>query len=247
LLITLAAYEYKTIHGIVNGTPILHVSFVPFQDDPFPTTLPMIGQMGLFEDPDADATSKPFDLYIHGSISTRLMKLPASGEHSEGLPVCVAASQLDGYVLALTPFHNSCNYRSAILHGYASPVTDEEEKMWALQMITDALVPNRWDNSRAPPSKVEMQSTQVLRVRIESASAKIRAGAPGDDKHDLNDTVMRERTWVGVVPTYTVIGKPQVADYNRVENTPSYMQEWIADANKESESYATGAMKIGKK
>ena len=52
----------------------------------------------------------------------------AGGE--EGLPVTVAATKMDGYVLSLTPFTHSYNYRSAVLFGYATLVEDQEEKLW---------------------------------------------------------------------------------------------------------------------
>jgi nitroimidazol reductase NimA-like FMN-containing flavoprotein (pyridoxamine 5'-phosphate oxidase superfamily) len=38
---------------------------------------------------------------------------------------------MDGLVLSLTPFHNSCNYRSSIIYGYATLVTDPEEALYA--------------------------------------------------------------------------------------------------------------------
>lgn len=47
---------------------------------------------------------------------------------------------MQGVVLALTAFHNSCNYASAVVHGYASVVTDEAERLYALTRITDNLV-----------------------------------------------------------------------------------------------------------
>ncbi len=60
-----------------------------------------------------------------------------------------------------------------------------------------------------------MTSTQILKVRIVDASAKVRAGMPGDDKADLADKELRERTWIGVVPTWTRYGKPIASEENR--------------------------------
>ncbi len=77
-------------------------------------------------------------------------------DEEEGLPLTVAATHLDGLVLALTPNHHSYNYRSAILHGYAKPVVDEGEKMWAMEKITNGVVDERWENSRIPPTKTEV-------------------------------------------------------------------------------------------
>jgi hypothetical protein len=85
-------------------------------------------------------------------------------------------SFLDGLVLSLTPFHNSCNYRSAVVYGHAQLVSDRAEALYAMQKITDNLLPQRWDKSRVPPTEAELKSTSILRVRIASASAKIRVG-----------------------------------------------------------------------
>lgn len=129
-------YDYTTIHTIVNSTPMLHISFpTPDPSDPFPAILPMLGFMGSFSSTASDLSS-PLDLYLHGYISSRLMKLGSSGEE-DGFPLTIAATHMDGLVLALTPNHHSYNYRSAVLRGYATPVTDVEEKLWAMERITN--------------------------------------------------------------------------------------------------------------
>jgi nitroimidazol reductase NimA-like FMN-containing flavoprotein (pyridoxamine 5'-phosphate oxidase superfamily) len=144
----------------------------------------------------------------------RLGNSSPTGE--EGLPLTVAATHLDGLVLALTPNHHSYNYRSAILHGFATPVTDAEEKIWAMEKITNSVVDDRWANTRVPPTKTEMTSTQILKVRIIDASAKVRAGPPGDDRADLKNDELRAKTWIGVIPTWTTFGQPVPSPENRV-------------------------------
>lgn len=210
-------YDYETIHSIVNAVPVLHVSFsTPDETDPFPATIPMLGFMGLFSNQTA-STSEQLDLYIHGYISSRLMRLGGtSPTGEEGLPVTIAATLLDGLVLALTPNHHSYNYRSAILHGYATPVTDADEKLWALEEITNNVVTDRWNNTRLPPTKTEMTSTQILKVSIVDASAKVRSGPPGDDRADLKNEELRAKTWIGVVPTWTAYGTPIPSAENKV-------------------------------
>ncbi|KAE9965616.1 hypothetical protein EG328_009510 [Venturia inaequalis] len=42
-------YDYGTVHQIIDDTPVLHVSFPPQGDDPFPFILPMLGCTGDFE------------------------------------------------------------------------------------------------------------------------------------------------------------------------------------------------------
>ncbi|KAL2262054.1 hypothetical protein VTK26DRAFT_2617 [Humicola hyalothermophila] len=233
-------YSLETIHQIVNSCPILHVSFNT-PDSPFPAVLPMIGKMGSFERPSADL-GDPLDLYLHGYISSRIMNFTRSsssqGQPAAGLPVTVAASHLDGLVLSLTPNSHSYNYRSAVLFGHASAVTDPAEKLWALQLITDGVVPGRWRNSRVPPNAAELGSTSVLRVRVKTASAKVRAGGPHDERGDMEDEAVRERVWTGVVPVWSVMGEPVEAGYNRVEGVPGYLEEWRTEMNKDAEAYA---------
>ena len=119
---------------------MLHVSFVT-PDSPFPTVLPMIGQMGSFARPSAD-TRDVLDLYLHGYVSAQVANLArkagSAGGHEggdegteTGLPLTVAATILDGFVLSLTPNSHSYNYRSAVLFGHALLVTNVEEKLWA--------------------------------------------------------------------------------------------------------------------
>ncbi|KAL8997519.1 MAG: hypothetical protein Q9169_003214 [Polycauliona sp. 2 TL-2023] len=236
-----AKYDLHAIHHIVNSTPVLHVSFNapdPAQG-PFPAILPMIGQMGSFSRPSA-GLDDTLDCYLHGYVSSRLMRI-ARDNPAQGLPVTIAATKCDGLVLSLTPFSHSYNYRSAVLFGYASPVDNEEEKVWAMQLITDSVVQRRWENSRTPPEKGELSSTTILRVSISSGSAKIRDGGPHDDKKDLDNPEVTSRVWTGVIPLRETLGDPVASDYNRVEGTPDHIQSFIDKANDKSQAYAQKA------
>ncbi|KAI1478074.1 hypothetical protein K445DRAFT_64902 [Daldinia sp. EC12] len=235
-----ATYALETIHQIVNNCPILHVSFtVP--DSPFPTILPMIGQMGSFDRPSAD-TGDVLELYLHGYVSSRFINLSRNaskqgegegkGEEAEkGLPICVAASQVDGLVLSLTPNSHSYNYRSATLFGHATLVTDIEEKLYAMELITNSVVRNRYQHTRVPPNAAELQSTGVLRVKISAGSAKLRTGMPSDEKADLKNEDVLDKVWTGVVPVHYTLGEPIPGPYNRVDKVPQYLREFVQDAN----------------
>src|SRR6478735_7439182 len=102
-------YDLETVHSIVNTCPILHISFnTPSQ--PFPVVLPMIGQLGSFDRP-SSSLRDPLELYLHGYVSSRIMNLAQTstvdGEEIQGMPVCVAASHVDGLVLTLATYsHN---------------------------------------------------------------------------------------------------------------------------------------------
>jgi uncharacterized protein len=178
--------------------------------------IPMLGFMASFNNSEA-ALTEPLDLYLHGYISSRLMRLSGtSPSDEEGLPLTIAATHLDGLVLALTPNHHSYNYRSAILHGFATPVTDADEKLWAMEKITNNVVDDRWLNTRIPPTKTEMTSTQIVKVRVVDASAKVRAGWPSDDRADMKNDELRAKTWIGVVPTWVTYGEPVPSPDNKL-------------------------------
>lgn len=202
----------------------------------------MIGQMGSYDYPSA-GVDEPLDCYLHGYVSSRIIKL--AGASDEGLPVSVAATKVDGLVLALTPFHHSYNYRSAVLCGYAKPVTDKEEKLYAMKIITDSVVPKRWDNSRTPPDSGELSSTTILRVKIASGSGKIRNGGAHDDKKDTENVNVTSKTWTGVVPVWEHFGRPVEGSENQVLEVPSYINSYIQDTNDQNEAFALEAVKEG--
>lgn len=178
-------------------------------------------------------------IYLHGSSTARLFRLTDAG--SQEVPLTVAATHFDGYVLALAPFHNSCNYRSAVCFGYGSLVQDPEEIEFALKTITNNSIAQRWENSRQPPTKSELTATAVLKVRIETASAKTRSGGPGDERADLSRPELVEKVWTGVVPAYVTLGDPVAGSENRVKKVPGYLEDWVQDANSGNEQRAVDA------
>lgn len=202
----------------------------------------MIGQMGSFEHPSADLHD-PLECYLHGYVSSRVMKL-ARSDNEEGLPVSIAATKVDGLVLSLTPNTHSYNYRSAVLFGYAKLVTSNEEKTWAMELITQSVMSGRWENTRVPPDGAEMSSTSILKVKIVSGSGKIRDGGAGDDKKDLNREDVTGRVWTGVVPVWEVLGEPIPGKTNRVQHLPEHVTTFVRKENEKNENYAKKAVDV---
>lgn len=200
----------------------------------------MIGQMGSFARPSADI-GDPLDLYLHGYVSSRIMNVTRAGAE-EGMPVCIAASQVDGLVLALSSFSHSYNYRSAVLFGYATVVESEEERLYAMELITDSVVPDRWRHTRLPPTKAELQSTSILKVKISSGSAKIRSGNAHDDKHDMENEEIQDEIWTGVLPIHQTMSEPVPSAYNRVE-VPGYIKDYSNDFNSDNKQLSLDAAK----
>jgi uncharacterized protein len=133
-------------------------------------------------------------LYLHGS----------SGNHSFRFAVdqaiCVTVTLLDGLVCARSVFHNSMNYRSAVIFGAARLVTDGDERLAAIQAITEHLIPGRWEHSREPTKK-ELAATAVIALSLGEASVKIRSGGPKDEDEDYELD-----HWAGVLPITLAVG-----------------------------------------
>lgn len=236
-----ATYDLHAIHSIINTAKVVHVSFnAPPEDgadDFFPAILPMIGVMGSFAYPSSDL-HEPLDCYLHGYVSSRLMQFGREGRQN-GLPVSIAATKVDGIVLSLTPNSHSYNYRSAILFGYATLVTNEEEKLWAMKLITDSVLPGRWENTRVPPDGAEMASTSILRVKVVSGSGKIRDGGPADNKKDTEREDVVGRVWTGFVPIWETLGEPVLGGNGRLVQPPEHVTDFVRKANEREAREAT--------
>lgn len=200
----------------------------------------MIGTMGSYEFPSSDI-DEPLDCYLHGYVSARLMRLARTSEN--GIPVCIAATKVDGYVLSLTPNSHSYNYRSAVLQGYAKPVDDVQEKTWAMELITNSVVPDRWAHTRTPPDSAEMSSTMILRVKVETGSGKTRAGEPHDEPKDETREDVTGSVWTGVVPVYEAFGQPVPSAKNKVKDTPEYIMNFVRETTKSNHEQSIEATK----
>lgn len=177
-----AIYDQKVIYEIIDSHMICHVGYVYERT---PITIPT--GYGRIDD----------TLYLHGSMKNRMLLGIAELEQAS-----VTVTHLDGLVLARSVFHHSVNYRSAVIFGKPRVVSDREEKMKALEVITENFIAGRWKEARQPNEK-EFEATLVIAIPIESASAKVRAEGVNDEKADLNLDI-----WAGVVPLEMVARKP---------------------------------------
>lgn len=139
-------------------------------------------------------------LYIHGSAASRMLK-----NLDKGIPVCVTVTLLDGLVLARSIFNHSMNYRSVVVLGTAVAVQDPKEKLSALRVLSEHILPGRWNDVRQP-NEQELKATLALRLPITEFSAKVRQGPPIDDEEDFSFP-----TWAGIVPLH-ITAEPGIAD-----------------------------------
>src|SRR5271170_4904137 len=177
-----AVYDREAVYRILDEGFLCHAGFV-FDGQPFviPTSY----------------GRKDSSLYIHGSAASRMLR-----QMKVGVPVCITVTLLDGLVLARSIFNHSMNYRSVVVLGKATLVDDPAEKLAALRLLSEHILPGRWDDSRQPNER-ELKATSVLRVPIEEFSAKVRQGPVIDDEEDYAFP-----TWAGVIPLETKAGTP---------------------------------------
>jgi nitroimidazol reductase NimA-like FMN-containing flavoprotein (pyridoxamine 5'-phosphate oxidase superfamily) len=177
-----ARYDRDTIHAILDEGLVCHVGFAV---DGQPFVVPSV--YARWDD----------RLLIHGSAASRMVKALAGGA-----PACVCVTLLDGLVLARSGFHHSMNYRSVVVVGEATEVTDPGEKREALDRIVEHVAPGRVESVRAPNAN-EMRATRVVALPLDEASAKVRTGPPKDDEEDYALPV-----WAGELPLLLRAGPP---------------------------------------
>jgi len=152
-------------------------------------------------------------LYLHGSRAARAWKAVAAGAE-----VCVVATVVDELVLARTSPAHSMNYRSAVVFGTASEVTDRSELLAAARAITRHVLPGREDDA-AEPDEDDWRQTLILAMPIAEVSAKVRVGPPIDDEHDLELDA-----WAGTLPLRHVAGSAHpVPDLRAGIEVPAYI------------------------
>ena len=177
-----SAYDRDIIHSILDEALICHIGYVR---DESPVVLPTIHAR-------LDDT-----LYLHGSVTSNLLRTATS----PGQDISVAASIVDGIVVARSVFNASMNYRSVVLFGHARRVEDVDEKLAGMKAVSDHVFPGRWEDVRLP-NDVEMRQTLIAALPIDEGSAKIRSGPPVDEDEDYQLPY-----WAGVVPVTMEYGE----------------------------------------
>lgn len=169
-----AHYDRATVHAILDAGLVAHVAFV---QEGAPVVVPMI--YGRVDD----------ILYLHGARKARVIRLLERTSRA-----CLNVTLLDGIVLARSAFNSSMHYRSVTVFGTPQLVDDYDARVEALRVISEHTMPGRWDELRAPHER-EIKMTGVVRLDIESASAKVSDGMPDDEDEDYDIPI-----WAGVLP-----------------------------------------------
>jgi uncharacterized protein len=196
-----AVYDREAAYRILDEGFLCHVGFVV---DGQPFVIP------------TSYGRKSDSLYIHGSAASRMLR-----NIKDGVPVCVTVTLLDGLVLARSIFNHSMNYRSVVILGKATLVDNPDEKLEALRLLSEHIIPGRWSDVRQPNER-ELKATSVLQLPIEEFSAKVRTGPVIDDEDDYSFP-----TWAGVVPLEMIAATP-IADSRLLagQTVPEYARNY---------------------
>jgi uncharacterized protein len=191
----------EAVHAVLDAGLVAHVAVLDADAQPYvvPVAYARDGDHVLF----------------HGSTGSRLFRSLGAGA-----PTCLTVTLLDGLVLARSAFESSMNYRGVMVLGTCSQV-EGEAKDRALRVISDHLLPGRWDDIR-PPSRKELAATLVLSLSLAECSVKVRDGGPEDLPEDLDRTC-----WAGHIPIREMLGAPIPSDAAAAaQPIPDYLKEW---------------------
>lgn len=179
-----AVYRRDAVHAVLDEAYLCHVGYVV---DGAPVVLPNIH------------TRVGDALYLHTSTGARL----AQTARTAPVPVCVTVTLLDALVLARAYLNHSMGYRSVVVRGEATLVTDDAEISTAMSAIIDHVVPGRSPFVRKPSPR-ERAQTAILRVPLVEVSLKRRDDVVRDEEADRGLPV-----WAGTLPVRTVLGEPR--------------------------------------
>ena len=125
-----ASYERQTIYRVLDAGLVAHVAFV---QDGKPVVVPM--NYGRDDD----------TLLLHGARKARVIRLLEQTEQA-----CLNVTLLDGIVFARSAFNSSMQYRSVTIFGTPRLVEGSDAKFQALRIISEHIMPGRWDELREP-------------------------------------------------------------------------------------------------
>ena len=181
-----AQYDKASVYAILDVGLVAHVAFM---QDGLPVVVPMI--YGRDND----------TVYLHGARKARIIRLLEQTDRA-----CLNVTLIDGIVYARSVFNSSMNYRSVTVHGTPTLIDDHDDKLAAMQTISEHVMPGRWNEVRDSHER-EGKMTGVIALTIDAASAKVTDGHPVDEEEDYSIPI-----WAGVLPVTTHVGERIDAD-----------------------------------
>ncbi len=166
-----AVEDLDAIHAVLDEGLLAHVGLVAGGgDDAHPVVIPMLYAR------DGER------LLLHGSPASRLLRTAKAG-----VDVCVTVTLLDALVLARSGLHHSMNYRSVVVMGRATEITDHAAKVAALDRLVEHTIPGRTSRVRVAHD-AEVKGTIVLTLPLLWAGDRwVRPALKSGSDSGLND------------------------------------------------------------
>jgi nitroimidazol reductase NimA-like FMN-containing flavoprotein (pyridoxamine 5'-phosphate oxidase superfamily) len=180
---TKASRDRSELDSLLDSVHIGHFALVA--EDGHPVVLPT-------------AVARDGDRVLaHGSTGSGWIRRLAAGT-----PTSLAVTSFDALVVARSAVESSMRYRSAVIFGQCTSLTDPDEKLRALDAIIEALLPGRRAEVRRSTRK-ELAKTLVVALPITEWSLKVSDGWPDDPPEDCAGPA-----WAGVIPVQVRYGVP---------------------------------------
>ncbi|KAL4959575.1 pyridoxamine 5'-phosphate oxidase family protein [Aspergillus stella-maris] len=237
------SYDIESAKAVFDDCYMAHVAYV---DNGLPQCLPMIALITTEKGHETNGTledNKQIEtvVYLHGHPSMRLAELTrqANREGSDAPKVCITATKIDGLVLSSAPNGHTFNYRSAVIHGTCTPVTDKTIKRSVMHAVTNHIVADRWEQVN-PVASFQVGLVSVIRVSIDSLSMKSRAGPPGIQPRnpEVDGPDVDPPPWVGVVPLWEQLGEPVDSGLSPGAVVPERLTKYIEERNKMQQEHS---------
>ncbi|KAL4936094.1 hypothetical protein BDV06DRAFT_233733 [Aspergillus oleicola] len=229
------AYDIESAKPVFDDCYMAHVAYV---DNGLPHTFDT-----QRDSPDEVDKRTETVVYLHGHPSMRLAELTrqANRKGSDLPKVCITATKIDGLVLSSAPNGHTFNYRSAVIHGTCTPVTNKTTKRNVMRAVTNHIVADRWEQVN-PVSSFQVGLVSVIRVSINSLSVKTRAGPPGIQPRnpEVDGPNINPPPWVGVVPLWEQLGAPVNSRLSPEAIVPERLREYIEKRNDTQREHSEG-------
>jgi nitroimidazol reductase NimA-like FMN-containing flavoprotein (pyridoxamine 5'-phosphate oxidase superfamily) len=198
----LQSYDRAALNQLLDEALIAHVGFHRRDDD---GAGPVgVIPMGYARDGDS--------LLLHGSTRAGITRAGTSST-----PLTATVTLLDGLVYAATLYDSTFNFRSAVISGGAVEITNRAEKIAALQVLSERIMPGRWPYVPELTAH-QLAATAVMRLPFDVVSLKIRIGAPDDAPPG--------ELWTGVLPLAVAAGDPQPQP-GATQPVPDYVADLV--------------------
>ena len=195
-------FDRDAVNALLDSEYVAHVGFVDADiNEPF------VIPMAYARDNNR--------ILLHGSTGSRLMM-----QLAKGAQMCVTVTKLNAIIVAKSAFNSSMNYESVMIFGKGNRLEDSE-KLAAMDLITDRLVPGMVAYAR-PTTAKEAAGTMIIELPIEKFSAKSRTGGVMDEPEDKDLPI-----WSGILPLTRHYGQAETAPDSAGIEAPAHIQAKI--------------------